>query len=115
MLFTKNPTNANNETERWIKGIEVVPALDSCLAGSVIKGKLRMFNNTEEATYDNMIVEVMDEWGEPVETPNYELSAADLNNGLCVDPDYLDVITSSDEEIAKVENSYTGEFLRKIL
>lgn len=90
-------TNANNETERWIKGIEVVPALDSCLAGSVIKGKLRMFNNTEEATYDNMIVEVMDEWGEPVETPNYELSAADLNNGLCVDPDYLDVITSSDE------------------
>lgn len=90
-------TNANNETERWIKGIEVVPALDSCLAGSVIKGKLRMFNNTEEATYDNMIVEVMDEWGEPVETPNYELSAADLNNDLCVDPDYLDVITSSDE------------------
>ena len=90
-------TNANNETERWIKGIEVVPALDSCLAGSVIKGKLRMYNNTEEATYDNMIVEVMDEWGEPVETPNYELSAADLNNGLCVDPDYLDVITSSDE------------------
>lgn len=90
-------TNANNETERWIKGIEVVPALDSCLAGSVIKGKLRMFNNTEEATYDNMIVEVMDEWGEPVETPNYELSAADLNNGLCVDPDYLDVITSNDE------------------
>lgn len=90
-------TNANNETERWIKGIEVVPALDSCLAGSVIKGKLRMFNNTEEATYDNMIVEVMDEWGEPVETPNYELRAADLNNGLCVDPDYLDVITSSDE------------------
>lgn len=90
-------TNANNETERWIKGIEVVPALDSCLAGSVIKGKLRMFNNTEEATYDNMIVEVMDEWGEPVETPNYELNAADLNNGLCVDPDYLDVITSSDE------------------
>ena len=90
-------TNANNETERWIKGIEVVPALDSCLAGSVIKGKLRMFNNTEGATYDNMIVEVMDEWGEPVETPNYELSAADLNNGLCVDPDYLDVITSNDE------------------
>lgn len=90
-------TNANNETERWIKGIEVVPALDSCLAGSVIKGKLRMFNNAEEFTYDNMIVEVFDEWGEPVETPNYEVSAADLNNGLCVDPDYLDAITSSDE------------------
>lgn len=90
-------TNVNNTTEHWIKGIEVVPALDSCLAGSVIKGKLRMFNNTEEATYDNMIVEVFDEWGEPVETPAYELRAEDLNNGLCVDPDYLDVIESTDE------------------
>jgi hypothetical protein len=88
-------TNANNTTERYIKGVEVVPALDSCLAGSVIRAKLRMFNNGadgQEVTYDNMIIEVEDEWGIPVESNDYHVQASDLNNGLCTDPDYLDVI-----------------------
>ena len=35
----------------------------------------------------------MDAWDVPVESEVYTLQSSDLNNGLCTDPDYLDVLT----------------------
>ncbi len=84
-------TNLNNTTERWIKGIEVVPAMDSVLAGAQIQGKLRMIN-PDAQTLDEYVMEVEDAWGVPVESYVYTVSNADLNNGLATDPEYLDVI-----------------------
>ncbi len=88
-------TNANNQTERWIKGVEIVPAMDTCMAGAQIQGKLRKWNNEAES-HDETIMDVEDEWGEPVQSYVYNVSAADLNNGLATDPEYLDVIGPDD-------------------
>lgn len=81
------PYGANNDNAsvKYITGIEVVPAVDSCRAGAKIQGKLRMFNTRDQqVSYDNMVIDVEDEWGVPVETPVYTLQEADLNNGSTV-------------------------------
>lgn len=75
-------TNNENTSVKYIKGIEVVPAVDSCRAGAKIQGKLRMFNTRDaQVTYDNMIIDVEDEWGVPVQSPVYTVQDADLNKG----------------------------------
>lgn len=75
-------TNNENTSVKYITGIEVVPAVDSCRAGAKIQGKLRMFNTRDtQVTYDNMIIDVEDEWGVPVESPVYTVQDADLNKG----------------------------------
>lgn len=75
-------TNNENTSVKHIKGIEVVPAVDSCRAGAKIQGKLRMFNTRDaQVTYDNMIIDVEDEWGVPVQSPVYTVQDADLNKG----------------------------------
>lgn len=75
-------TNNENTSVKYITGIEVVPAVDSCRAGAKIQGKLRMFNTRDaQVTYDNMIIDVEDEWGVPVQSPVYTVQDADLNNG----------------------------------
>lgn len=85
------------DRDLYINGIEVVPALDSCAAGAQFIGKLRKIDwETFEASgYDpnTLVAEVMDAWDVPVESEVYTLQQSDLNNGLCTDPDYLDVIT----------------------
>ena len=79
----------------YLNGVEVVPALDSCAAGAQIIGKLRKIN-WDATSWDELIVEVFDAWDVPVESEVYELQQSDLNNGLCTDPDFLDVL-SADE------------------
>lgn len=75
-------TNNENTSVKYITGIEVVPAVDSCRAGAKIQGKLRMFNTRDtQVTYDNMIIDVEDEWGVPVQSPVYTVQDADLNKG----------------------------------
>lgn len=75
-------TNNENTSVKYITGIEVVPAVDSCRAGAKIQGKLRMFNTRDaQVTYDNMIIDVEDEWGVPVQSPVYTVQEADLNKG----------------------------------
>ena len=75
-------TNNENTSVKYIKGIEVVPAVDSCRAGAKIQGKLRMFNTRDaQVTYDNMIIDVEDGWGVPVQSPVYTVQDADLNKG----------------------------------
>lgn len=75
-------TNNENTSVKYIKGIEVVPAVDSCRAGAKIQGKLRMFNTRDaRVTLDNMIIDVEDEWGVPVQSPVYTVQDADLNKG----------------------------------
>lgn len=75
-------TNNENTSDKYITGIEVVPAVDSCRAGAKIQGKLRMFNTRDaQVTYDNMIIDVEDEWGVPVQSPVYTVQDADLNKG----------------------------------
>ncbi|MBO7277600.1 MAG: T9SS type A sorting domain-containing protein [Bacteroidales bacterium] len=78
-------------TDLFLNGVEVTPALDSCAAGAQIKAKLRKFN-MEFVSADDLVEEVFDAWDVPVESEVYELQSSDLNNGLCSDPDYLDVI-----------------------
>ena len=48
--------------------------------------------NPEATSLDDCVIEAMDAWDVPVESDVYELQATDLNNGLCTDPQYLDVI-----------------------
>ncbi len=78
-------------TDKYINGVEIVPSLDSCAPGVVIQGKLRKFDYNAES-WDDVIVDVEDEFGNPVESAPYTVQQSDLNNGLCTDPDYLDVI-----------------------
>lgn len=85
-------TAGDNETVRYITGVEVVPSMDSCLAGAQIQGVLRMENPAEDRNADNWVVTVEDNWGNPVQSPVYTVAASDLNNGLATDPEYLDVI-----------------------
>ncbi len=84
-------TASQTTTDLYINGIEVVPALDSCMPGAQIIGKLRQLN-PEATSLDDCVIEAMDAWDVPVESDVYELQATDLNNGLCTDPEYLDVI-----------------------
>lgn len=84
-------TVTTRDEEIYINGVEVVPHLDSCVAGAQIKAKLRKIN-WEATTLDDIVVEVFDAWDVPVESEVYEVQANDLNNGLCSDPQYLDVI-----------------------
>lgn len=90
-------TADNADRDLYINGVEVVPALDSCAPGAQFIGKLRKIDwETFEASgYDpnTLVAEVMDAWDVPVESEVYTLQASDLNNGLCTDPEYLDVIT----------------------
>lgn len=85
-------TADNTDRDIYINGVEVVPALDSCAPGAQFIGKLRKIN-WEAESLDALVVEVMDAWDVPVESEVYTLQSSDLNNGLCTDPDYLDVIT----------------------
>ena len=85
--------SATPNADKYINGVEVVPSLDSCAPGVVIQGKLRKFDYNAES-WDAVIVDVEDEFGNPVESAPYTVQQSDLNNGLCTDPDYLDVITS---------------------
>lgn len=82
--------NQNNTSERWIKGIEVVPAADSCRAGAAIQGKLRKIN-PELTSFDDYVIDVEDAWGNPVVTPVYEVQESDLNNGLWSDDTRLEI------------------------
>jgi hypothetical protein len=90
-------TADNADRDLYINGVEVVPALDSCAAGAQFIGKLRKIDweGFEASDYhpDALVTEVMDAWDVPVESEVYTLQASDLNNGLCTDPDYLDVLT----------------------
>lgn len=90
-------TADNTDRDLYINGVEVVPALDSCAAGAQFIGKLRKIDwETFEASgYDpnTLVAEVMDAWDVPVESEVYTLQSSDLNNGLCTDPNYLDVLT----------------------
>ncbi len=81
----------DNESVRYITGVEVVPSMDSCLAGAQIQGVLRMVNPAA-TTVDDWVITVEDNWGNPVQSPVYTVATSDLNNGLATDPDYLDVI-----------------------
>lgn len=85
-------TADNTDRDIYINGVEVVPALDSCAPGAQFIGKLRKIN-WEAESLDALVVEVMDAWDVPVESEVYTLQSSDLNNGLCTDPEYLDVIT----------------------
>ena len=85
-------TADNTDRDIYINGVEVVPALDSCAPGAQFVGKLRKIN-WEAESLDALVVEVMDAWDVPVESEVYTLQSSDLNNGLCTDPDYLDVLT----------------------
>lgn len=85
-------TADNTDRDIYINGVEVVPALDSCAPGAQFIGKLRKIN-WEAESLDALVVEVMDAWDVPVESEVYTLQSSDLNNGLCTDPDYLDVLT----------------------
>lgn len=88
--------NTTSTTEDlYLNGVEVVPALDSCMAGAQIQAKLRYFDWSAE-TWDDVVKEVVDAWDVPVESDVYELQASDLNNGLCTDPEYLDVIGANE-------------------
>ena len=73
-------TNNENTSVKYITGIEVVPAVDSCRAGAKIQGKLRKWN-TSASTLNEVIVDVEDEWGVPVASPVYTVQDADLNKG----------------------------------
>ena len=73
-------TNNENTSVKYITGIEVVPAVDSCRAGAKIQGKLRKWN-TSATTINEVIVDVEDEWGVPVASPVYTVQDADLNKG----------------------------------
>jgi hypothetical protein len=84
-------TGTVRDEEVYINGVEVVAHLDSCVAGAQIKAKLRKIN-WEASTYDELVEEVFDAWDVPVESEVYEVQPNDLNNGLCSDPQYLDVI-----------------------
>ncbi|MEE1225972.1 MAG: T9SS type A sorting domain-containing protein [Bacteroidales bacterium] len=90
-------TADNTDRDLYINGVEVVPALDSCAPGAQFIGKLRKIDweGFEASDYnpDALVTEVMDAWDVPVESEVYTLQASDLNNGLCTDPDYLDVLT----------------------
>lgn len=72
--------NDNNTAVKYITGVEVVPAVDSCRAGAKIQGKLRKYN-ADATAYDNLIIDVEDEWGVPVQSPVYTVQQADLNVG----------------------------------
>ena len=96
-------TATRTTTDLYINGIEVVPALDSCMPGVQIIGKLRQLN-PEMTSLDDCVIEVMDAWDTPVESEVYELQATDLNNGLCTDEEYLDVIYSDQfNNVAQVQ------------
>ncbi|MEE1112923.1 MAG: T9SS type A sorting domain-containing protein [Bacteroidales bacterium] len=90
-------TADNTDRDLYINGVEVVPALDSCAPGAQFIGKLRKIDweGFEASDYnpDALVTEVMDAWDVPVESEVYTLQSSDLNNGLCTDPDYLDVLT----------------------
>ena len=86
-------TSSTPTTDKYINGVEVVPSLDSCAPGVVIQGKLRKFDYNA-STWDGAIVDVEDEFGNPVESAPYTVQQSDLNNGLCTDPQFLDVIYS---------------------
>ena len=73
-------TNNENTSVKYITGIEVVPAVDSCRAGAKIQGKLRKWN-TSATNLNEVIVDVEDEWGVPVASPVYTVQDADLNKG----------------------------------
>jgi hypothetical protein len=80
-------------TPLYIKGVEVVPGLDTCSEGVTIKASLKEWQ-PGVTDGDAAIINVTDANGNAVESNPYTTSAADLNNGLCTDPYYLDAIYS---------------------
>lgn len=76
--FTAQGT-VNDGTNAYLAGIEVVPAVDSCEAGAVIKGSLWKFNNDATA-YSDAVVEVLDNEENPVESLEHTVLASELNN-----------------------------------
>lgn len=68
----------------YIKGVEVVPAFDSCQSGMAIKGSLKMWSNDPDATADNVIIDATDANGNPIESTPYVVQTSDLNSSTGV-------------------------------
>lgn len=82
IAYTKYTDKIN--TPVYAAGVEVVPAIDSCEAGASIKASLWRWNN-EATTYDELIVEALDNDGMPIESYEHNVTAADLNNSQIAD------------------------------
>ncbi|MDR1724957.1 MAG: T9SS type A sorting domain-containing protein [Bacteroidales bacterium] len=77
--YTLNPTETGNW---WANGISIVPAPDTCVAGSRIQGELKYLTVVNDAL---VVADVLDNNGDPVATEIYTVQQSDLNNGLFTD------------------------------
>lgn len=77
----------------YARGVELVPAMDSCRAGVTIKSSLLMVN-PEATTWDDYIMVATDEDDNAIESSDYTLTDSDLNTST--DPQYLDVMYSTE-------------------
>lgn len=67
------------ETPMYARGVELVPAMDSCRNNPVIKASL-MVSNPEAQTYDEFVTTAVDEDGNAVESFDFTVTDAYLNN-----------------------------------
>ena len=66
-------------TPMYARGVEIVPAMDSCRANTVIKGSL-LVSNPDAQTWNEFITTAVDEDGNAVESFDYTLTTENLNN-----------------------------------
>lgn len=104
---------AESDAPVYARGVELVPAMDSCRAGAVIKASLLKTDYATATTYDELVVNAVDEDGNAVESFEYTVSAADLNNN--VNPNALDVFydferTGSDGTVYPAYNTIYLEY-----
>lgn len=65
----------------YAKGVEVVPAADSCTAGVRIQASLR-YEVPGATTYEELIADVLDVNNQPIVSDPHLVSAEELNNGV---------------------------------
>ncbi len=82
VAYTKYTNKIN--TPVYAAGVEVVPAIDSCEAGASIKASLWYWNG-EATTWDEAIIEALDDQEMPIESYEHNVLAAELNNGQIAD------------------------------
>ncbi len=70
----------DDNTNAYIAGIEVVPAVDSCEAGAVIKGSLWVSNLENATAWNDAVLEALDNEENPVESDEHIVVASELNN-----------------------------------
>lgn len=69
--------DATSNGSVYLSGVEVVPAMDSCQAGATIKASLWYWAG---GTMAAAVLPVLDDEDNPIESAEYTLTAADLNN-----------------------------------